>query len=288
METTETNNTQQDANSTVKFEQNSQSMQNTPNSFSGNTNVASTGNGFLWKDLVVPFSIIIAGGLIALGIYFTGTKETKVAGVPVEQTNNQSPARVFAPIGNEDIVIGDPAKAKVTIIDYSDTSCPYCKIHHETLQKIYDEFGQDNRVAWVYRHLPIKTLHPNAPKEAEAIECVKDIAGNDTAWKYMSTIYQKSPSLERKQQDPKNLPIFAKELGVDVSKFESCLSSNKNKEKIDKAVLAGEAAGGVATPYTVLYINGKFEPLVSEEGPLGAIPYPTFKTIIQQALDSAR
>lgn len=91
----------------------------------------------------------------------------------------------------DDHVLGNPATAPATIIEYSDIDCPFCKKLQPTLQTLVDQ----GKIAWVYRHSPIPSLHPNARIKALASECVYELAGstdkakgNDAFWKYLDTL----------------------------------------------------------------------------------------------------
>ena len=83
-----------------------------------------------------------------------------------------------------DHVLGDPATAPATIIEYSDIECPFCKQLHPTLQQLV----QEGKIAWIYRHSPIPQLHPYAYVKALATECVSASNGQDAFWKYLDTL----------------------------------------------------------------------------------------------------
>ena len=76
--------------------------------------------------------------------------------------------------------------ADVVIIEYSDIDCPFCKKFHPTMERIAQEYG--SKIAWVYRHFPLDSLHPEARTKAEATECVAQLAGNEVFWKYLKTL----------------------------------------------------------------------------------------------------
>ncbi len=86
-------------------------------------------------------------------------------------------------ITDADHILGD-RNAAVTIVEYSDIDCPFCKRLHPTLQALVDE----GKIAWVYRNSPIPQLHPNAYKKAIAAECVAKISGNDAYWTYLGEL----------------------------------------------------------------------------------------------------
>jgi len=96
------------------------------------------------------------------------------------------------PVSADDHILGS-ANAPITIIEYSDYECPYCKVFQETLSKIVTESNGD--VSWVYRHWPI---HQNSMAKLVAAECVTKIKGNDTFWKYSDLLF----GLLKTQADP--------------------------------------------------------------------------------------
>lgn len=240
------------------------------------------------QKLVVPFSIIIAGGLIALAIYFANTSPTKaVPGKSIaDLAKGPTPDVVIEPISPVEHVQGDPSKAKITIVEYSDTECPFCKRHHETLTKIFSEYSANNQVAWAYRHFPLD-FHKKAPKEAEATECANELGGSKGFWSMLGLIYEKTPSNDG--LDLALLPTFAEQSGLDKAAFIKCLDSGRYKAKIDEAKNAGLKAGVRGTPYTVLFIRDgsaiQTVPLINSDGSsLGALPYQSMKAIIDSFL----
>lgn len=88
------------------------------------------------------------------------------------------------PIDATDHILGNPTTAKVTIIEYSDYECPYCKAFQVTLNQVVTESA--GNVAWVYRHWPI---HQNSMAKLVAAECVAKIKGNDAFWKYTDLLF---------------------------------------------------------------------------------------------------
>src|SRR3546814_2871400 len=68
--------------------------------------------------------------------------------------------------------MGSP-DASVKVIEFSDFECPFCKGFHRTMGQVMEEYGQDGKVAWVYRHFPIDSIHSKARKEAQASECAR-------------------------------------------------------------------------------------------------------------------
>lgn len=240
--------------------------------------------------LVVPVSIIIAGALIAGAIYLTNSKPANVGAkggvADIAKGAQGAPEAEIAPITAVDHIQGDASKATVTIVEYSDTECPFCKRHHQTLSKIFNEYGKTGKVAWVYRHFPLD-FHKKAPKEAEATECANELGGSKAFWSYIGEIYENTPSNDGLDLDL--LPEFAEKVGLDKAAFVKCLDSGKYKAIITEAKNAGLKAGARGTPYTVLVVKEgsktKNVPLVNDQGSsLGALPYESMKAVLESFL----
>ena len=219
--------------------------------------------------LIVPLAIVVAGVLIAGALFFTNKNKTqdpdaaKLVGA-VGAAKEQSGIKI-EPVTADDHILGSP-KAPIMIVEFSDTECPFCKNFHATMHKVIDTYGKSGKVAWVYRHFPIDTLHSKARKEAEATECAAELGGNDGFWKYIDSIYKKTPSNDK--LDPSLLPVIAEESGLNKAEFEKCLDSDKYADKVEKHYQDAIAAGGQGTPYTVIIT--KYEKIPISEG---AIPF---------------
>jgi len=220
------------------------------------------------NKFLVPMAIVVAGGLIAGAVYFGGKTPT---------TNNQQPTTdqiQVAPVTEKDHILGS-RNAKIIIVEYSDTECPFCKVFHATMKEIVQSYN--GKVAWVYRHLPIVQLHSKAPKEAEAAECVANIAGNQAFWTYLDLIFEKTNSND--SLDPAELPKLATSIGVSEQAFSDCLNSGKFGESVQKSVEEGYKSGARGTPYSLVLnqkgevkttINGA-EPLANVKAKLDAL-----------------
>jgi len=201
------------------------------------------------NNLVIPASIIIAGFLIATGIYFANKGNS-----PVIQDNpaTNSVNIDIKPVSSTDHILGDP-NAPVVLVEFSDTECPYCKMFQTTMQTVMDTYGKDGKVAWVYRHFPLDQLHSKSRKESQATECVNELGGNTAFWKMLDTIYAKTPANDG--LDLAKLPEFAQSSGVDVTKFNACLNSEKYASLVEADFQDGVRAGAQGTPYNVLILQ---------------------------------
>jgi protein-disulfide isomerase len=223
--------------------------------------------------LNIPTAIIIAGAFIAIAVIWT-----KAPSIPLVTNNQASAAEAFdqqlKPITSEDHILGNP-KAKIKIIEYSDTSCPFCKVFHNTMKKVMVDYGASGNVAWIYRHYPLdkpdingNILHPNASREAQALECAADLGGNDTFWKYTNRLYEITPSVTGNTPnglDQKQLPEIAKFAGIDVEDFNNCLSTNKFKSNVEQEFTDGVNIGIQGTPTSIIILEKAFSVSVKEK-----------------------
>ena len=219
--------------------------------------------------LIIAAAIIMAGSLIAAAIFFSGNKSHPA-------TNLGPSADNLAPVTKADHIRGN-LSAQIKIVEFSDTECPFCKQFHPVVKQIFDEYSPTNKVAWVYRHFPIPSLHPKAPHEAEALECASNIGGAPKFWEYLDRIFAVTPA--NNGLDPAELPKIAAYVQIDVDKFNSCLISGKFKSVVDANIKDGANAGVNGTPSSFLIDKrGTIYPLP------GAVPYAQLKQAVETLL----
>ena len=195
---------------------------------------------------------------------------------PWRQRPNQLAVNVPKP-GENDHIYGNPA-AMITLIEYSDFECPYCKRFHSTTKQLVDE--SDGQVNWAYRHFPLAFHNPGAQKQAEASECAAELGGNEMFWRYTDAIYERTRS-NGKGFPIENLPPLAAEQGLDQEKFLQCLDSGRHSAKVLQQFAEGQRAGVNGTPGNILYHNrtGK----VAAVG--GAQPLERLRAAVQRLRD---
>jgi protein-disulfide isomerase len=196
------------------------------------------------NKLSIPAAIILAGVVIAVGIIISNTKPNISA---TQSTGNTASAKAtFKPVDASDHIIGD-INAPVVIVEYSDTECPYCKMFQGTMTDVMATSTYSGKIAWVYRHFPVHSLSTH---EAEATECAGELGGNDAFWNYTDEVFATTTSSN--SLDTAVLPVIAKNLGLDVAKFNTCLSSGKYTSVIQADAQAAQDSGAQGTPFSVI------------------------------------
>jgi protein-disulfide isomerase len=214
----------------------------------------------------------------------------------------KSPERINLDI-DDDAILGNP-NAPITIIEFSDYECPFCeRFWTQTLPQIKSEYINTGKAKFVYRDLPLTSIHPMAQPSAEAAECVRESAGNDEAYfEYHDTLFKNQNLLNKE-----NLILWAQQQGHNIN---SCLNSNKFALEVNKDLQDGAGAGVTGTPTTFVLMkkeNADLNVLINmqlestqrpgtyiiryvetNEGLVGlrisgAHPFPTFQTVIESA-----
>jgi len=228
----------------------------------------------------LPGSIITAGVLIAGALFFSGSQPASRqvaqvgAGVAKEGNAVQPPSvneniKKVKAVSADDHLFGS-SKAKVKVVEFSDVECSYCKKFTGTMKQAISDYN--GKVAWVYRHYPLP-FHASAQKGAEAAECVAELGGNEKFWQYLDKL------VEKEQLSIEVFVKTAEEIGLDKTKFESCLESGKKASRVTADMEDGSKSGCQGTPYSIVVVDGK--PVSTIEG---AYPIEEVKKIIDAAI----
>jgi Na+/H+ antiporter NhaA len=144
--------------------------------------------------------------------------------------------------------IRGPDTAPVTLVEYGDYECPYCREAEVVIRELLDEFGDDLRYVW--RHLPLNDVHMNAQTAAEATEA----AGSQGAfWAMHDTLLFSQDELS-----VRDLKRHAQALGLDVERFWDELRRREHEERVAEDVASADASGVAGTPS--FFINGRRHP----------------------------
>lgn len=160
---------------------------------------------------------------------------------------SRSAAKSVPPVRADDHVRGNP-DAQISLVEYSDYECPYCKRFHGTVSKLIERY--DGRVNWVFRHFPLPMHEPAATRAAEATECAADLAGNDAFWRLTDAIFEQTRSNGRGV--PGGLAALASDLGIDRAALEECLDSERMTDRVERDLQEGQEAGVRGTPGSFL------------------------------------
>jgi protein-disulfide isomerase len=214
---------------------------------------------------IAKASALSAKGVAGAQIYDTLIKDGK--GAP-ELERKSIPVPPNAPSrGNQN--------AKVTIVEFSDFQCPFCKRSEDAVNEVMKNYG--DKIKFVWRNMPLP-MHPDAPLAAQAsMEAFKQ-KGSDGFWKMHDLLYANQPS-GQKQDGLKReaLDGYAQQLGLNMDKWKAALDSQSHKPEVEADAKAGNDAGISGTP--AFLINGYFVN--------GAQPYAKFRKVIERALAEA-
>lgn len=229
----------------------------------------------MWRDLLTPAAIVIAGACIGIGLYAgSGTAPQPVTAAAPTPSDNTS---LVNPVTADDYIKGDP-QADIVIVEYSDFDCPFCGRFHASMDEL---LVSNPDVAWVYRHFPLDQLHPQARGVSIAAECVGDIAGNDAFWQFTDGYFAARSAGDASSHEAL-LARLATESGVDQTAFVDCLASGEMDALVQEDYENAGATGGRGTPWSILIgPTGKTYPIN------GAMPAATIQQLIQVARDEA-
>ncbi len=153
--------------------------------------------------------------------------------------------------------------AKITLVEFSDYQCPFCKRVRATVWRLIDEYK--GKIRYVFMDFPL-SFHKNAKKAHEAAWCAGD---QGKYFEYNRKIFDNQDKIE-----PDNLKEYAKELKLDAGKFNKCLDGGEHAKDVEEMQARGMKVGVTGTP--AYFINGI---MIS-----GAQPYESFKDVIEGEL----
>lgn len=239
------------------------------------------------------FNKIIIGAMtiaiisVFFGGYFVGINSVEPEQIYIRNSedvlgtteNKQAtkPQAIFVSI-DDDPMIGNP-NAAITMIEFSDFQCPFCKrFHDNTFPLIKTNYIDTGKVNFVYRDFPIQGIHPNALPTALASECADD---QGKFWQYHDKIFQN-------QEEWKSLDLnqivtllkqYAGELKLNEDEFGACLDSGKYVDEVNNDYQDGQKYGIEGTPGFFIGNDKIGYTKVS-----GAKPYPSFQSVLDEVL----
>jgi protein-disulfide isomerase len=161
-----------------------------------------------------------------------------------------------------------PANAPITIVEFSDFHCPFCRRVAPTLRRVLEKYPTQVRL--VYRDIPVDGLHPQARKAAEAARCAND---QGKFWEFHDRIYA-GPT----DSSAATLKALAEQSGLDAPQFEQCVANDVHKAAVQADVEYAGSLGVTGTP--TFFVNGRVM--------VGAQPYEAFVQLIEDELALAK
>jgi protein-disulfide isomerase len=227
---------------------------------------------------VIDAQLAKAQGAIGSGtkpdkVYVWASKQNKVAAPAQPEQAKAAPEAEDktvwkVPVG--DSAVSGPDTALVTIVEFSDFQCPFCKRVGDSLKKVKETYGDKVRIVWKNEPLP---FHPRAEPAAElAIEAWKQ-KGVKGFWAAHDKLFDLQPKLE-----DSDLEGAAKDLGLDVEKAKKAMSAHKYKDVIDADAELADNVNASGTPH--FFINGRRL--------VGAQPFEKFQSVIDEELKNAQ
>lgn len=197
------------------------------------------------KNISTIIAILVGALIIAGAIMYSGFNKNV-------DTSFIDPDTIFSgrELKNEELLTGS-LNNKVIVLEYSDLECPFCKkFQLETMQSVSAKY--EGKVGFAFRHFPL-TFHKKAPKESEATLCARELGGQKAYKSYISKIFTETQGND--SLDPASLPKFASELGLDISKWSSCMASSTYAAQVQLDLNDGLEVGVQGTPNAYVLIR---------------------------------
>ena len=153
------------------------------------------------------------------------------------------PDRLLLPDEATDHILGSTS-APATLVEYGDFECPSCVQACAALQTMLPHSG--SRLCFVFRHFPLREVHPHAELAAEAAEAA---GAQGKFWEMHGLLYTLSPHLKEK-----HLLDYAGQLELDLPRFHNALNDHVYLQRVQEHVQGGQRLGIRSTP--AFYVNG--------------------------------
>ncbi len=157
-----------------------------------------------------------------------------------------------------------PENAPVTIVEFSDYECPFCRRAEPTIQAVLERYPEQVRL--VFRHMPLDAIHPRARPAAEAAVCADE---QGLFWDFHAKIFENQSALSDEQ-----LLAYGQEVGLDAARYTECREGDTARAKVDFDLAAAREVGISGTP--AFFVNGI--PMT------GAQPLDAFVRVIEEEL----
>jgi protein-disulfide isomerase len=240
----------------------------------------------------ITIGVLVAAGIVisAVAIGYRGNgisknEATEQTGANSKLANTQSTSTAAS--GNKlalssllsdgSPLRGDP-NAPITLVEFGDFQCPNCaRFATNTEPQLEKEYFDTGKVNMVFKHVPI--YGPDSLTAAMAAQCAAD---QGKFWQFHDLLYNNRKAENSGWASAENMKKFASELGLDRTKFDSCLDSGKYKSLVENDFAFAREMGVSGTPSFIIVKHDGSEP----EGILGAQPLGSFKAVLDKKLGS--
>ena len=230
------------------------------------------------SSLVQPIlMVLLVGAAFAIGSMWTelrmvkGNKPTvkQEAQAPEEKEVVEITDEAWKEMTEGGVMKGEDS-AEVTIVEFTDYQCPFCKRYvDQAYKQILTDYVETGKVKYVLRDLPL-AFHANAQGSAEAARCAGD---QDMYWEMHDKLFETQEAWSE-ATDNALFKTYASQLGLSSAEFNSCLDEGKFTQVVKGDLALAQKAGANGTP--TFFINGK--KLV------GAQPFAAFQAVLDQEL----
>ena len=205
-------------------------------------------------------------------------KDANTANTATADANQAAPTVAPPPqvvkVANGKLPFLGNENAKVTVVEFSDFQCPFCKQYFDnTASQLSDAYIKTGKIKFYYRNYPLTSIHPNAQKAAEAGECANE---QGKFWDYHDLLFQDQDTwAPMSAADAVNAFVnYAGQVGMDTDQFKSCLDSDKYKNAVATDTADGNKVQVDGTP--TFFVNGYRL--------VGAQPFSEFQKVIDEQL----
>ena len=220
----------------------------------------------------------------AVGRAITRVQQREQQAAQEEEAKRQAQlaeqAKNSRPVDSKQDHVRGKAAAEVSLIEYTDFECPFCKQFHGAPKELLDRYG--GRVNWVMRNFPLPFHDPAARKEALAAECVARLGSNDAYWKYADAVFANTKSNGGGLPEDKSVEKLAESVGVQSAALAKCMNDDATIKRVEQDLADGNAAGVSGTPTTVVRNNTTG----AAEAVVGALPASGLEPAIGRMLNT--
>lgn len=238
---------------------------------------SATSAAIIIGSLLISVSILISSGSIKLAnITFSSPKSAISSSLPQGSTGVKT--NITVSLGK--LPVKGSKDAKIAVVEFADFRCPFCKsFFDETEPQLLKDYVNTGKVKFSFRHFAF--LGPASITAANASECANE---QNKFWDFYDYLYKSQPDeSDTSMFTTEKLTNIAGTLGLETTKFSSCLSTNKYNQNISLDQSEAQTAGVSGTPSFIIGKIGS-DGKVSGELLVGAQPYNIFKSSIDRLL----